>query len=572
MPRDGDLVVSDPTSTTRRSTAVATVVALLTTLVMVVPMAPAARADAHLDHDRFLEAAYEGLLGRSPDAAGLRYWHDRLAGGVAPRTVLESFGLSGEHHRHVVTSAYQRFLRRAPDSEGLAWWSTRLGDTRAAVSLWAGLAGSVEYLATRGGGTDDGFVRALYDDVLGREPDAGGLAHWVARLDAGATRTSVARSVVGSPEAFGLSDLPVRSTSPDRGSTVARVDTVELHLGRDLLVDASTVLVSVDGRRLRGTIEADGSTLRFVATETPTWVELGRSASVVVTAFAFDGERLDRADYSFTLRRSVTPGRTDGQLPRGGRTLFPGHLLVAFYGGTATPALGVLGEGTPTQAGQRLLEQIAPYESLTTREVMPVFELIATIATVSPGPEGHYSAPTPSDQIEPYLDAVRAIDGLLVLDIQPGRASFLDEARRYEHFLVAPDVGLAIDPEWKVGPTGRPGGGFIGSVDAAEINAVSAYLADLVAAHDLPEKLLVVHRFTPGMVTNDHLVEDRDGVAIVFHADGFGSPAAKLGDYFSILPDRFARGMKIFYRQDTRIMSPAELMALDPPPGFVSYQ
>jgi hypothetical protein len=82
----------------------------------------------------------------------------------------------------------------------------------------------------------------------------------------------------------------------------------------------------------------------------------------------------------------------------------------------------------------------------------------------------------------------------------------------------------------------------------------------------------VIHRFTPGMVTNDHLVVDREGVAIVFHADGFGSPEAKLADYFSILPDRFARGMKIFYQQDSRIMSPAELMALDPEPGFISYQ
>jgi hypothetical protein len=571
-------MAGDPThdaARTRGASARVGFVVLALVTALVAPVAPS-RAEAvtaaGVDVDVFLDAAYRGLLGRGADAAGSQYWRARFDEGVAPRVVLESFGVSGEHQRHVVAQAYRRFLRRAPDPGGLTWWSTQLGRTRAAVTLWAGLAGSAEYRTTRGGGTTEGFVRALYDDVLGRGPDAGGLAHWTAHLDAGRSPTSVAQAILASPEAFGLSDLPIRTASPGPGRTVAHLDTIHLELDRDLVLAASTIIVSVDGRRVRGTIQGGGSSLWFVAAETPTWVGVGETASVVVTAFGFDGRRLDRADYSFTLRRAVSPGRTDGQLPRGGRTLLPHHLLVAFYGGTATPALGVLGEGTPAEAGRRLLDQIAPYEALTHREVMPVFELIATIATRAPGPEGHYSAPTPPSQIEPYLDAVRAIDGLLLLDIQPGRAEFLDEARRYEPFLVAPDVGLALDPEWKVGPTGRPGGGYIGTIDATEINAVSAYLAHLVAEHDLPEKLLVIHRFTPGMVTNADRVVDRAGVAIVFHADGFGSPEAKLADYFELLPDRFARGMKIFYRQDTRIMSPAQLMALDPEPSFISYQ
>ena len=42
------------------------------------------------------------------------------------------------------------------------------------------------------------------------------------------------------------------------------------------------------------------------------------------------------------------------ELPRGGRELLPRHRIVAFYGGATTPVLGVLGEGTPTQAAQRL--------------------------------------------------------------------------------------------------------------------------------------------------------------------------------------------------------------------------
>ena len=80
----------------------------------------------------------------------------------------------------------------------------------------------------------------------------------------------------------------------------------------------------------------------------------------------------------------------------------------------------------------------------------------------------------------------------------------------------------------------------------------------------------MVHRFRGSMVTNDHLVVL--GVAIVFHADGIGSPQAKLGDYHTGLPDRFARGFKVFLDEDPVVMAPAELLALDPPPDVITYQ
>ncbi|MFP4512274.1 MAG: DUF4214 domain-containing protein [Acidimicrobiales bacterium] len=524
------------------------------------------------DHEGFLLAAYQGLLGREPDTTGQRHWISRFDDGVAPRVVLESFGTSNEHHRHLVSRAYERFLHRSPEPAGHTWWAARMGRTRAVTDLWSGLTASSEYYSTQGGGTPEGFVRALYRDILDRDPDPAGLTHWSAQVAAGAPRTRVARAVLTSPEAFRLSDLGVESASPAPGREITHLDTVVFDTDSPVMAEASTIIVTVDGRRVAGSIEADGTTLRFTATETPVWVPLGGRADVVVTAFGYDGDTVARADYTFALRRGPRPGRTDGQLPRGGTELFPDHLLVAFYGGTATPVLGVLGEGTPAEAGQRLLEQVRPYTELTDRTVLPVFELIGSIAHGTPTPSGDYTSHTPFAEIEPYLDAVRALEGMLVLDLQPGRARFIDHARHYEPFLVQPDVGLALDPEWSAGPGQEPGGGFIGTIDAAEINQVSAYLAELVATHDLPEKLLVVHRFTPGMVTNADQVVDREGVAIVFHADGFGSPESKLGDYHTLLPDRFERGMKLFYRQDTRVMTPAELLGLDPPPGFVSYQ
>jgi hypothetical protein len=258
------------------------------------------------------------------------------------------------------------------------------------------------------------------------------------------------------------------------------------------------------------------------------------------------------------------------RLPRGGRSILPEFRVVAFYGGSSTPALGVLGEGTPEQAAQRLLAQAAPYAA-GDRPLMPAFELIASLALASPGPDGTYSGPTPIPVLRRYLDAVRAIGGILILDIQPGRADFLDEVRRYEDLLVEPDVSLALDPEWKVGPNQVPGQ-LIGTTDASAVNAVSAYLADLIARHHLPQKLLVVHRFTPEMVTNAAAVVTRPGLAIVFHCDGFGPPSAKLADYFDLTRPDLPRGLKLFYDEDVGLLQPADVLALVPPPDLVTYQ
>ena len=39
----------------------------------------------------------------------------------------------------------------------------------------------------------------------------------------------------------------------------------------------------------------------------------------------------------------------------------------------------------------------------------------------------------------------------VVLDLQPGRTDFLTQAKRYEPLLALPHVGLALDPEWRLG-------------------------------------------------------------------------------------------------------------------------
>lgn len=259
------------------------------------------------------------------------------------------------------------------------------------------------------------------------------------------------------------------------------------------------------------------------------------------------------------------------QLPLGGRTLLPTYRVVAYYGSEGGPGLGVLGAGTPDEAARRVLAAARPYRAAG-RPVHPAMELITTVASAGPGPDGTYSVGLSPASVQRYLDAARRHTMLLLLDLQPGRGDFLTQAKRYEPFLRLPDIGLALDPEWRMRPTEVPAR-VIGRADAAEINRMSAWLAGIVRGHDLPQKLFVVHQFTETMVVNKRAVVARPGLATVFHVDGFGGQQIKIEKYRQLSVRRpFFNGFKLFYRQDTTMMSPRQAMALRPQPDLITYQ
>jgi hypothetical protein len=260
------------------------------------------------------------------------------------------------------------------------------------------------------------------------------------------------------------------------------------------------------------------------------------------------------------------------ELPRGGRTIFPGNRVVAFYGAPQDRGLGTLGIGTPAQAGRRLAH-VAHQYAKKTRPALPAMELLATIANAAPGPDGLYITRQPAAIIDRYLRAARRMKALLILDIQPGRADFAGEVTRLERWLREPDVSLALDPEWHVGE-GQVPGKVIGSVTAAQVNAVSARLAAIVRDRRLPQKLLLVHQFTPNMVTAKDTLEQPPGVAVTMDVDGFGDRPNKISKYdeFTSGPPRFNDGFKLFYEEDTNLMTPAGVLALTPPPDVVVYE
>lgn len=260
-------------------------------------------------------------------------------------------------------------------------------------------------------------------------------------------------------------------------------------------------------------------------------------------------------------------------LPGGGKTVFgKKRFLTAFYGTAGTSSLGVLGENTPDAAFKRIKRAGKPFLKRG-EKLMPVYELIVTVAdsTDNPAAAGDHSHDILHSSVQTYIDAAHRNGALLLLDLQPGRTDFLETAKRWEWALQDPWVGLALDPEWRVGPAEVPGQVY-GSVSAKEINRTAGWLSKLTQAGGLPEKLFVLHQFQDGMIPDIGKVRARDGLAMVQHVDGFGSPAIKLATYDNVArPKKFTMGFKVFYDEDVPRMLPREVRSI-PAVRFVSFQ
>jgi hypothetical protein len=267
-------------------------------------------------------------------------------------------------------------------------------------------------------------------------------------------------------------------------------------------------------------------------------------------------------------------GGSGGELPRGGKSVLPQHLVVGFAGAPQSDGLGALGVGSPDYAANRLKNQAAPYNSLSDKKLLPVFELIATVVQSSPGSDGKYRFRQPDGVIRRYANESREEKFLLMLDIQPGRSTFIEELKYFEPWLKRSFVSVALDPEWNMGPNGVPGH-QIGSVDASMVNKVTAYLSKLVRENDLPQKLVVVHQFTDQMVRNKQNLKIHRNIDLVLNADGVGSPSAKRETYSNLAPAKssgISPGFKLFYKEDSNLMSPSQVMGLRPRPRFVVYE
>lgn len=259
--------------------------------------------------------------------------------------------------------------------------------------------------------------------------------------------------------------------------------------------------------------------------------------------------------------------------------ILPFKRVVSYYGNLYSKQMGILGELPPVEMLAKLKAEVKKWEAAdTATEVLPALHYIAVTAQGSPGKGGKYRLRMPFHQIDSVLNMAAKIDAITFVDIQVGLSTLQEEVPQLEKYLMMPNVHLGIDPEFSMKGGQRPGS-VIGTFNADDINYVTGYLAELVRKYNLPPKILVIHRFTQGMVTNYKQIKTRPEVQIVMDMDGWGLQARKINTYKHFIhkePVQFT-GFKIFYKNDfrepkSRTMTPEEVLQLKPRPIYIQYQ
>lgn len=283
-----------------------------------------------------------------------------------------------------------------------------------------------------------------------------------------------------------------------------------------------------------------------------------------------EGEGQDQSDGPDQGEEEAAP-----ELPGGGDVVFPDRRMVALYGSPEIPELGVLGEGSLDEAIEHVQDYAEQYEQLSEEPVIPAFEIITTVASTEPGPDGDYTNEIDPEIIEPWVEASAEEGIYVVLDLQPGQRHFQEQAEIYEDLLREPHVGLALDPEWRLSE-GQQHMEQVGSVSAEEINETAAWLAEITREEELPQKVFMVHQFKEAMIQDREDIDtSHEELAVVLHADGHGPRDLKLEVYEALqrdLPEDIWMAWKNFYDEDNPTFSPEETYDVDPQPWFVSYQ
>lgn len=299
-------------------------------------------------------------------------------------------------------------------------------------------------------------------------------------------------------------------------------------------------------------------------------------------AAAADAERADSTGKRPPAGHSAAFARGKGWYPempafRDG-SILPCSRIVAYYGHPSSTRMGALGEFPKDEMLRRFRRQVQEWERADPETpVVPALHMVSVVAQGDPGTSGHYRTITGDAKVNEVYGWAKEAGAIFIVDLQVGTDDVRNVLPPFDWILKNPDVHLGVDPEFYMRDGVKPGR-KIGTMYASDINFVSEHLAKLVREHDLPPKVLVIHRFTRNMVRNSADIRLRPEVNVVMHMDGWGAPWLKFDsyrDYMVAEPVQFG-GWKNFYHNDTKkgdpLVTPQQMMRLHPPPLYIQYQ
>jgi hypothetical protein len=309
--------------------------------------------------------------------------------------------------------------------------------------------------------------------------------------------------------------------------------------------------------------------------------ENAQSKEIVKNEPAHKG--LDTAAYD-KLMKNISNGDTTGKWPVKGPypvsgAILPFNRVIAFYGNLYSKRMGILGEIPKAEMLKKLQKEVANWQAAdSSTPTIPALHYVAVTAQGMPGKDGKHRMRMPFHQIDTVISWAKEINALTFVDIQVGHSNVKDETLALEPYLKMPTVHFGIDPEFSMKGGERPGS-KIGTFNAEDINDAIDVLADIVKKNNLPPKILIVHRFTQGMVRNFDKIKLVPEVQVVMDMDGFGDKILKRSTWLRYIqkePVQFA-GFKLFYKNDTKtgadqLYQPAELLRFMPKPMYIQYQ
>lgn len=252
----------------------------------------------------------------------------------------------------------------------------------------------------------------------------------------------------------------------------------------------------------------------------------------------------------------------------------PDHRLVMFYGTPLSAVMGPLGQYTDEDLISKLRAQARVYAQLDpSHPVVPALDYVTPIAQPVPMDDGSWVYRMSDSSIQHYIQLANSQHMLFFFDMQIGHSPIQKEVKHLWQYMELPGVDLALDPEFDMPPGGVPSQVF-GRMYAEEINWVSEQMARLVKEQHLPPKILIIHQFLEQMLPDWQKIQTREGVQIITCVDGFGSPGAKADDYRMFNKEQHIQfpGMKLFYTLDHPLMTPQDMLKLDPSPLMIMYQ
>lgn len=153
-----------------------------------------------LGDQQFIQLLYQNVMGRSADAGGQAFWLDQLAAGMTRQELVLSFSESAEFIGRTGTAKpspksaariwrlYRAYFDRSADQGGFDYWYDQHRHGQSIADIASQFAASAEFASTYGDVSDSEFIRLVYQNVLGRSPDAAGVGYWESQLTAGISR------------------------------------------------------------------------------------------------------------------------------------------------------------------------------------------------------------------------------------------------------------------------------------------------------------------------------------------------------------------------------------------------